>query len=182
MAGYNPSKLEELTLYIALRLEGEPTFGRTKLVKMLFFADFAAYCLLGKAITAAHYIKREFGPCPQPFPEIEQKLYASKRAHERIVPSGPFKQRRMVALDAPNLDLFTAAEIEIVSEVIEKHRADTANDVSDLSHQFVGWQKTEIGEEIPYFTALLPSVPRALSPEEKGRAEAEADRIFGVAP
>jgi hypothetical protein len=181
-AEYDRRKLEELVLYVALRLEGNPTFGRTKLVKMLFFSDFQAYEQLGRSITGAVYLKREFGPCPKAYPEIEGQLKASQRAYERSVPAGPFKQRRLVALTAPDLTLFTADEIAIVDAVIERHRDDSATDVSELSHRFAGWQKAEIGEEIPYFTALVPARPLALSSDELVRARAEAVRLFDAVP
>jgi len=38
----NDRKFQELLLYVAARCEGAPTFGATKLNKILFFADFLA--------------------------------------------------------------------------------------------------------------------------------------------
>ena len=54
----------------------------------------------------------------------------------------------------PSLSRFSAEEISLVDEVLHiicnKH---TATSISNFSHDLV-WEAAEIGEEIPYFTAM----------------------------
>jgi hypothetical protein len=178
VATYRADKLENLILYIALKYEPAPHFGRTKLAKILFFSDFEAYLKLGQPITGTTYLKREYGPCPAEFQQVETRLEATRRAHERIVPAGPFRQQRLVALVAPELELFSAAEIAIVDTVIVEYWNETASDVSEYSHRFPGWKLAALGEEIPYFSALIPEKPLPLSAEELQRAKESLTRLF----
>jgi hypothetical protein len=74
-------------------------------------------------------------------------------------------QKVLLARREPILNSFSGAEIAIVHDVIERLRGLNATDVSDLSHQFIGWQLAEEGENIPYSTALLGH-PRPPTPAE----------------
>lgn len=47
-------------------------------------------------------------------------------------------------------------------------RGRSASEVSDLSHRAVGWQIAEIGEDIPYETALLSDDPLTMEDVERG--------------
>ena len=58
-------KLKELILLLARASEGDPNFGTVKLNKELFYSDFLAYRLFGKAITGHEYIALELGPGPK---------------------------------------------------------------------------------------------------------------------
>ena len=62
---FEPDKFRELIVYICKKSEGDPTFGAVKLNKILYYADFAAYRILGKPITGAQYQKLREGPAPQ---------------------------------------------------------------------------------------------------------------------
>lgn len=175
---YRADKLENLILYVALKCEAAPLFGRTKLAKILFFSDFRAYLDLGQPITGVTYQKREFGPLPAEFRQTETRLQSSRRAHERIVPAGPFRQHRLIALEAPDLSAFSADEIAIVDGVIVKYWEDSAADVSEYSHKFPGWRLVGLGQEVPYFSALIPESPQALSEAELQRAKDSLVRLF----
>lgn len=59
------SKLREAILYVALRSEGDPNFGKTKLFKVLFYGDFGYYAQTGRAITGATYERMPYGPVPR---------------------------------------------------------------------------------------------------------------------
>ena len=59
-------KLKELVLYIAQKSEDDPSFGATKLNKILFAADFYFFGQTGRSITGASYVHRGKGPVPGP--------------------------------------------------------------------------------------------------------------------
>ena len=54
-------KLKELVLYIAQKSEDDPSFGATKLNKILFAADFYFFGQTGRSITGASYVHRGKG-------------------------------------------------------------------------------------------------------------------------
>lgn len=76
----------------------------------------------------------------------------------------------MVALVRPDLSQISAWEMEIVEDVMEWMRPMTANQISDLSHESVGWEVARLGERIVFATALIPKRPRGLSAKEQERA------------
>src|ERR1035437_1475045 len=61
----NDDKLRELVLYIATASEGDEPFGKVKLNKILFFADFEAYRRFVRSITGHEYQKLAQGPAPR---------------------------------------------------------------------------------------------------------------------
>ena len=68
-------------------------------------------------------------------------------------------QHRAVNLREPNLDVFTPEQIALVDSIIEKLWGYTADEVSDLSHQMVGWKIAEPGESIPYESVFVSAAP-----------------------
>jgi hypothetical protein len=170
----NDAKLRELILYIARRSERDERFGATKLNKLLFFADFLAYVKLGSSITGQEYQKLPNGPAPRRLLPITKQMessrefaWADRNYHGRA-------QRVPVALREPDFGGFSADEIAVVAEVLQTHWDKNARGVSDLSHQFRGWQLAEEGESIPYQMALVQfAKPRRKDVEKALRAKDE---------
>ena len=158
------TKMQELILYIASRYAGDSRFGVTRLNKVLFWADFEHFRRTGQAITGGTYIKLDHGPVLERVDDILDGLRARGELRLEQVESDPSMLKRPVALRPANLELFTPEELRLVDEIIDANRGTTATDVSDLSHQFVGWQVAQLGEAIPYGTAFL--APPSLTEEE----------------
>jgi hypothetical protein len=172
MAGTD--KLRELILYVAGRCEGDPRFGKTKLSKILFYADFIAYMRTGKSITNQDYRKAPFGPMGA---DMETTLSALKDEEALAIARRHYhgrQQQRPLALRDPKLDGFTAAEIALVNEVINDLWEQTAAEVSQVSHDFIGWQAARNGEIIPYETCLIDVSPLTEEEEEWARQVAQA--------
>ena len=60
----NPDKLSAAIVYLAQRSLHDDHFGETKLVKLLYYADCAAYHRTGEPITGTTYIRMDHGPYP----------------------------------------------------------------------------------------------------------------------
>jgi uncharacterized phage-associated protein len=148
-------KLEELVLFIAARSEGDLNFGSTKLNKLLFFADFAAYAKLGQSITGAMYQKLKNGPAPRRIVPVIKKLV--QRRDLAIQERDRFgkTQKVPIALREARLDDFSAKEIAIVADTIAAYARNNARGISSKSHEFAGWKLAEIGEDIPYEVSLV---------------------------
>ena len=165
----NDHKFKELILYIAEKSEGDRTFGATKLNKILFYSDFLAFLELGKAITWHRYQRLENGPAPIALLPVQAEMEEAREiARVPRVYRGR-TQKVTLALREPDLKVFTAQEIAIVTEVIEALWNKNASEVSELSHQFLGWKAARLGEEIPYDIALIQL-----------RKPTEAERAFGM--
>ena len=171
----NDQKFKELILFICQRSLADPKFGATKLNKLLFFVDFAAYVKLKQAITWQEYQKLEYGPAPRRVvPVIRELEEAGDLAQAKHNFFGR-DQIRSVALRDANLPLFSADEIALVTEVIELCWDKNATEMSDLSHEFSGWQLAGDGEAIPYEVALLRVVKA--TPQDKVLSEEAREKL-----
>lgn len=170
------AKLKELALYIAARCESDPTFGATKLNKILFYSDFLAYARLGEAITGDEYQCLEMGPAPRHWLPLKADMVKRGQAAEQVRNRYGKEQKRLIPLRDADLSQFSGEEIAIVDEVIEGLRGMNAREVSELSHGFTGWQIVALGDTIPYETVFL-SPPRRHTPAELAHARRVAERI-----
>lgn len=170
----NDAKLRELILYYARRSEGDETFGKTKLNKLLFYADFDAYLSLGRSITCQEYVKQPRGPVPSRVNSMLSEMEASgdlvliERQYFGLVQMRPYARRE------PSLSLFSGPEIALVDQVLTRFWGRSAADVSELSHDFIGWKVYGMGETIPYETALVDDGPLTEAQIAFGQALAQA--------
>jgi hypothetical protein len=153
-------KLAELILYISQRCANDPTFGATKLNKILCYADFLFYAYNDRGITNVEYQKLPNGPAPRRLPLVRDKLIENGDLAVQEVPlrSGQ-TQKRTVNLRNPNLEIFTGTEIAMVDRMIDSMQGVTAEDVSEISHSLVGWMAVNEGETIPYNTVYFANPP-----------------------
>jgi len=153
---FNEGKLKELVVYIANKSKDDPAFGKTKLLKLLAYADFAAYKKLGQPITGATYIKLEHGPSSQEAPPALNLLRALGRIQILSEDVFDHEQSRIVALGPADESVFTADELAISDQVIETFGSLNNTQMAAVSHRdFVGWQIAEEREQIPYETVFL---------------------------
>jgi len=165
----NEKKLAELILYISQKCANDPTFGATKLNKILCYSDFLFYAYNSRGITNVEYQKLPNGPAPRRLIPVRDELIENgDLAMQEVVLKSGETQKRAVNLRTPNLDLFTGAEIAIVDRIIESMQGMTAEDVSEMSHTLVGWLVADEGETIPYNSIYFANPP--LSEEEISRA------------
>jgi len=148
-------KFKELILYIARESEGDSTFGATKLNKILFFCDFLSYRAYGESITGQRYFKLPFGPAPRPLLPVVTELI-DEGACIKVQRSHYGKpQDTMFAKRDANLEVFKSRDIALAAHVLRQLRDNDATQVSDLSHEFIGWQLARDQEDIPYETIFL---------------------------
>lgn len=151
----NDSKLKELLLFICQRSEGDGPFGATKLNKLLFFCDFTAYRKFGKPITGHRYQRLDNGPAPRALVPIRSQMEEEGAIAIAERDYHGHTQKRVLARRDADLQEFSADEIALVTALIDEYWGRTARQLSDLSHEFRGWQLAEDGEDIPYEVALV---------------------------
>jgi len=148
-------KLKELILFICQRSLGDPQFGATKLDRLLFLADFAAFGKLKQAITWQEYCRLESGPAPRRMSVVLRELEdAGDLARARHDHFGR-QQIRHVALRDANYSLFTVDEIAIVTELIHQFLGKSTAETDLTSHPLGRWRLAREDETIPYGIALL---------------------------
>lgn len=158
------SKFLELILYVAAKSQNDPDFGKTRLYKALFYAEWNHYIATGRTITGHDYIKGPYGPMPHRGEETLNALEAQRLLAIQRQSRDGYPQQKPIALRDANLDLFTAQEIAIVDQVIEEQHGMTATGISHRSHEeILAWRVTGDSERLPFETSWV--VDRPLTPQ-----------------
>lgn len=145
---------EELVLFIAWEARDDPRFGRTKMAKTLFYADFDAYAEHGESITGARYEHYPKGPLPPVLYAAERRLVADGKAtlHE---PEHPGDEAKLTALSEPQVPRAETWQLESARVGVRREGEVPTWRVSDLSHEHPGWVVTQPKQEIPYRTVHI---------------------------
>lgn len=159
---FDPDRFDDLVLYIAHRTKDDRYFGRTKLAKVLFYADFDAYRDTGQSITGATYVRMPFGPFPRELEDAERRLVARNQAVlDYHVPRGVDK--KIIPLTAPPSEIEGVLGID---SFIREMREMNTRQLSDQTHREPGWILAgDLGVEIPYGAAFLPDRPPSRADE-----------------
>ena len=164
----NNKKLQELILYISMKSEGDERFGKVKLNKLLFFSDFRAFLYHGKSITGQDYQALQQGPAPKSMLPVLNAMEALGEIAVREKEYHGYNQQRVFAIRPPDIDAFDPKEIALIDEVITKHWGHTGKDISDKSHDFIGWALAKPGEIIPYSVVMVGTRELTAREREKG--------------
>lgn len=145
-------KLSQMVLHISEISKDDPAFGLTKLNKILFTADFLAYCAWGKPITESNYIHLDNGPAPKEMKPTLEKLKTSGHATVETRDYFGHTQKRIVPQIGSDTSKFTKEELKLIKDVIDVFKDAHGSGLSDWSHTLVPWIYTKNREKIPYFT------------------------------
>jgi hypothetical protein len=162
----NDQKLRELILYLATKSEKDPRFSATKLNKLLFYCDFAAYRQLGSSITGHSYQKLNFGPAPKVMLPVLETMKQDGDCIEIERDHFGYRQKRVVATRPPDVSRLSAQELYLADQIVDDLWESSASQVSDLSHDFIGWKVAAFGEVIPYETSFVGDPAMPLSDDE----------------
>jgi putative zinc finger/helix-turn-helix YgiT family protein len=153
-SGYKKLDLERL--YNAIIFFCKEGVLKTKLNKLLFYADFKHYKEYAISITGARYARIPFGPAPDNY-EIYYGALSSQKAIEFIEEVYPPKYggepvvgEIIKAVSKPDLSLFTASELRVIASVQEDFKEYNAREITELSHKEAGYQETPHGGTISY--------------------------------
>ncbi len=175
-------KFCELVLYISEKSAGDAAFGATKLNKLLFYADFLAYLNFGEAISGQEYFRLPNGPAPRKMIPLRRSMVEAGEILLQKAEFCGFPQDRIVPLRPARKDDFAPHEIALVDKVIELHKGKTASEISDESHDFVGWSLAEDKETIPYEVARIMTTHELTDAEfQHGKTLAAEASILAIA-
>lgn len=149
-------KLIEAVVFISHHSEDDPNFGMTKLVKLLYYADCAAFVQTGETITGAVYVHFPHGPYPQDWHEVRRRMAESgdvSVVYER--PGEDFSRYSIEAKRKPNLELLSSADCAILRSQLERFRTFNARGIERQVRGEIGWLATEDGETMPMELAYI---------------------------
>lgn len=181
----NPDKLAAAVVYLTQRSLHDDAFGETKLVKLLYFADCAAYLRYGRPITGNPYIHLEHGPYPQDWPATKKMLERQgivTTVKEKL-PGDCQHRHRLLPTPAADTSALTEQDCFILDAQLRRFANFNAGDIEKYSHAEVAWRTTAPGAVIPYnrIGFRMPDPPTA---ETYARARRIADSIreYGRGP
>lgn len=158
---FERQKFKELILYLSERSEADPRYGQVKLNKLLYYIDLLAYRDLGKPITGARYQRLKWGPAAVALKPVQEEMVGEGDLVIRSGPFGAYEQKKPIALRSADMSAFTGSEVAFVEYIVKALWELGAGQVSDLSHEDIGWKLARDGEDIPYETAFVEFVAPA---------------------
>ncbi len=130
--------------------EGQP---KTKLNKLLFYADFKHFKEYSVSITGARYVHLQYGPVPDDydyyFAELSREQYLA--VEEEII--GAYTSFKCVARTEPDLRAFEQTERHVLEEVFKHFREFGSVKIMEFSHEETAYAATTEGERISYLYA-----------------------------
>ena len=138
---------------------------KTKLNKLLFYADFQHFKEYTISITGSHYAHVPFGPAPNDFDLYYPILVRQNAIEVQEMHYQRFTGENFITKQEPNLNIFSESELRILALVKEHFKGYNANAISKHSHQEKGYQDTQTGDPISYAYAQylqllrLPNLP-----------------------
>ncbi|WP_457569358.1 Panacea domain-containing protein [Desulfurobacterium sp.] len=143
---------------------GVKHLGKTKLMKLLFFADKEHLKCYGRPIFFDTYFKKERGPVPsntytvissvndaekEDYKEEVKELLNWLEIEEKDIgfekPMTVFRKKRDFIPD-----LFSRSEIKVLNEVFARFKDTKANEISHLSHELPEYREALMHSVIPY--------------------------------
>lgn len=124
---------------------------KTKLNKLLFYADFKHFKEYSVSITGAQYAHLPFGPAPDHYQYYLAALDNEESnviIEERVF--SDYVGEYLIAITNPDLSCFSTSELKILTTVKEYFSNFTAKAISELSHKELGYLSTKDGDLISY--------------------------------
>ena len=149
-SGYrNPNfeKLTEMVVYFSSKL----TPFKTKMNKLLFYADFLMFKQSCFSISGVRYKAIDMGPVPNNFQSIFEYL-ANKDEIDIFTTEfsqGYTGEQFVARKDRPfKPDLFTENELKTLEKVASVFKETSTNDIIELSHLEKAWKENENGKSV----------------------------------
>lgn len=157
LTGYRKPNLERLKEMVVFFAHKVPSY-KTKMNKLLFYADFLCFREFGVGISGARYKAIPYGPVPDKFQTLFENLAETDVIDIFYTPldNGGRKEKLIGRDDRPfDSSLFTAQEIDSLEKVVGRFIDISPSDLVEISHQEIGWLENESGKQfISYEYAL----------------------------
>ena len=152
-------KFKNILLYILERCGGKPNVSETVLYKLLYFSDFNFYEIYEEHLTGAQYRKLPYGPAPEKLDSLINQMLKKGQLQRIKTDYHGYPQVRYIPLEKPDLTKMSAAEKEVIDQVINRFSDWSASAISEYSHEDLPWKATEDGEIIDYELTFYRELP-----------------------
>ena len=151
-------RLKEAILYVAQKGQPMTFFGRIKLNKILWRADFRSFYERRQPVTGRTYQKLPLGPAPIEMVPVLYELRQEGLLSEESRMHGSKEEHRPIATTEPVLKFFSPEDIEYLDESLRHYWNMTGAETSDESHG-IAWKTRSVGDAIPYEASFFNDKP-----------------------
>lgn len=147
--GYRKPSIEKFTEMVIFFTEKlEP--WKTKLNKLLFYADFLMYNQTGFSISGVRYRAISMGPVPNKFDTIFD--YLANKDYVDIIyttfVNGTGEQFKPNPQRAFNPNLFSTQEIAVLNAVADRFKDTSTKDIIEISHKEKAWLENNAEKQL----------------------------------
>lgn len=126
---------------------------KTKLMKLLNYADMLFYKENGISISGSKYIHFPYGPVPEHFEVLLETMQLEHIAHIEISYNNVYEKHKIIPEKDIPLNEFSKEEVDVLQRVYDKFKNYGSVEISEYSHQEKGYLETKQGEIISYIYA-----------------------------
>jgi len=132
---------------------------KTKVNKLLFYADMSAFYLTGRGLSGAYYVNLPFGPVPDRFEDMIDHA-SNLGAIEAVGIPDKDPSIRVIKPGAEALDVLDDSDRRMLDWVVENYGSLSTAQITDLSHEEKAYKDTRPGERIAYaYAQFLKTLP-----------------------
>lgn len=154
---FSPDKMAAVVSYFAANAA---SVYKTKLNKLLFYADFINYYLHGNSISGSRYVHLPYGPVPDGYEDTLETLQ-----HYGVVDISEQNSAELISSgDNSAVDFLSPEERKTVEWVTNAYGSMSASQLTELSHREKAYRNTRTGEEIAYeYAKFFEKLPPKLA-------------------
>lgn len=134
--------------------EANTKVRKTKLAKLLYFADFAFYYLHSVSMSGMKYKKIDYGPVPDAyfrvFEELEDKAQINVQTEQHDDGKNMYCITENIVSERTKLDLLSEEETTLIGKIWDKWKNANTQEIVQYTHEQSPYKKTEYGQVIPY--------------------------------
>jgi len=136
-----------ILVYLQSPLSADGKVPKTKLAKLLYLADFAWYYNKLESMSGMQYLRRTYGPVPDPYfralAELEEegKITFDYKGEAILIGTGAKHQK---------LDLISEGELGLMKKISTKWKDKRTQEIIDFTHEQLPYKLCSPNETIPY--------------------------------
>ncbi len=153
---HSPARLAAMMAYLSEKGIG---LYKTKLNKLLFYADLSAYYLTGQGISGSRYVNLPFGPVPETYESVIDRASRDQTIQLTAQGSNAYLIEPGTRAKAAEAEL-TESDRRILDWVAETYGELSTAEITDLSHAEMAYKNTRRSEPIAYrYAEYLKTLP-----------------------
>ncbi len=128
---------------------------KTRLNKLLFYADFSHFKYFGKSITGSSYAAINKGPVPEQY-ESKYALLLNHCLSTELVTINSNENEKIIPLKDLDSTCFSVSELEVLNSVLNYFRYKKTSDIIEISHEETAWIENQEKKQIISYPDYAP--------------------------